>query len=36
MDAQAKLEKLLVDLKNFNLPDMPDISWLKDVKDKMR
>ena len=36
IDTKEKLEKLLKDLENFNLPEMPYISWLKEAEDKLR
>lgn len=36
LDTKEKLEKLLRDLEEFNLPEMPDISWLKEAENKMR
>ena len=36
IDTKEKLEKLLRDLEEFNLPEMPDISWLKEAEEKMR
>lgn len=35
-DAKEKLEKLLRDLEEFNMPDMPDLKWLQDAEDRMR
>ena len=30
------LEKLLEDLEDFRLPEMPDLAWLKDAESKMQ
>ena len=35
-DASQKLEKLLADLNDFQLPEMPDLKWLKEAQDKLR
>lgn len=35
-ETSEKLEKLLQDLEDFRLPEMPDLRWLKEAEDKMR
>lgn len=35
-ETSEKLEKLLQDLEEFRLPEMPDLRWLKEAEDKMR
>ena len=35
-DASQKLEKLLADLNDFQLPEMPDLKWLKEAQEKLR
>ena len=35
-DARQKLEKLLHDLEDFELPKMPDLAWLKAAEKKMQ
>ena len=33
---ESMTEKLLKDLEGFRLPDMPDLSWLKEAENKLR
>lgn len=35
-ETSGKLEKLLEDLEDFRLPEMPDLAWLKDAESKMQ
>ena len=35
-EASQKLENLLKDLDDFELPEMPDLMWLKEAQDKLR
>jgi cell division initiation protein len=35
-ETSGQLEKLLRDLEGFRLPDMPDLSWLKEAEQKLR
>ncbi len=35
-EASQKLENLLKDLDDFQLPEMPDLMWLKEAQDKLR
>jgi cell division initiation protein len=35
-EASEQLNKLLDDLHEFRLPDMPDLQWLKEAEDKLR
>lgn len=35
-ETSVQLEKLLKDLEGFRLPDMPDLSWLKEAENKLR
>ena len=35
-DTSQKLEELLKDLDEFELPEMPDLMWLKEAQDKLQ
>jgi cell division initiation protein len=35
-ETSGQLEKLLRDLEGLRLPDMPDLSWLKEAEQKLR
>lgn len=35
-ETSEKLEKLLQDLEQFRLPEMPDLMWLKDAENRLR
>lgn len=35
-DASGRLEKLLEEFEKFELPEMPDLMWLKEAEDRLR
>ena len=35
-ETSEKLKKVLEDLEDFRLPEMPDLMWLKDAEEKLR